>query len=220
MGGDFIKHKEKLIGGFILLIIITIFLSVGYINTKPEKLTEEDMKKMFIDNNKKEENKSEENKNVEKSSNKEKITVEIKGEVNNPNVYILDEGSRIYELIEKAGGITTEGNLNSINRASTLTDGQCVIICNINNNNSEISLQDGNLTSGLGISEKNNAKININKAAKDELTSLSGIGDAKADAIIAYREKLGGFKKIEDLKNVEGIGEKTVEKLKDKISVG
>lgn len=215
MGGGFIKHKEKLIGGVILLIIITIFLSVGYINTKPEKLTEEDMKKMFVENNKKEENK-----NVETSNDKDKITVEIKGEVNNPNVYTLEEGSRIYELIEKAGGITAEANLNSINRASTLTDGQCVIISNIKNNNSEISPQDGMLTSGLGISEKNNTKININKAAKDELTSLSGIGDAKAEAIIAYREKSGGFKKVEDLKNVEGIGEKTVEKLKDKISVG
>ncbi|MGL5243803.1 MAG: helix-hairpin-helix domain-containing protein, partial [Sarcina sp.] len=194
----------------ILMSILSIFLIVGYINTRPEKLSEADMENMFVqvESKKIEVEKEEKTKNL--------ITVEIKGEVNKPDVYIIEDETRLYQLIELAGGITLEADVDSINRASTLTDGQCVFIGNINNkqesNNSNNALPNSNTSTS-------NGKININSASKDDLMKLTGVGESKAQAIISYREKSGGFKKVEDLQNVDGIGEKTVEKLKDSITV-
>lgn len=203
------KNKEKAIGGLILLFIISTFIFVGYNNTKPDKLTDEDKNKIFIDipidtisNN--------------DNTSKPKIIVEIKGEVNKPDVYLLDEGSRIYELIDMAGGITDKGDLSSINRASTLVDGQCIVV------KDKTSLGNNELTGNLGAistSSLGSERININIASKDDLMKLSGIGESKAEAIIQYRSKNGYFKRVEDLQHVDGIGEKTVERLKDKISV-
>ncbi|MPQ42473.1 helix-hairpin-helix domain-containing protein [Clostridium tarantellae] len=205
------KKREKIIGSVALLVILAIFLCIGYINTRPERLTEADMEKMFIDTKPKSEEKSKED-----SNSKNSITVEIKGEVNKPDVYIVEEEFRIYQLIELAGGVTLEADINSINRASTLTDGQCVIIGNINN---ETQNNIASVNTMNNVESISGGKVNINSASKDELMTLTGVGESKAQAIISYREKSGAFKKVEDLQNVDGIGEKTVEKLKDSITV-
>lgn len=206
------KNKEKIIGSIVLLGLVTVFLVFGYINTKPEKITEDDMKKMFVD--------VPVNSEVVQTENisNNKIIVEIKGEVNNPNVYFLNEGSRLYELIDMAGGTTDLADISNVNRAASLMDGQCVVIENINDKNNLGTVASSSEVGGVG-SLGGEPRININTASKDELTKLSGVGDSKAEAIIEYRTKSGGFKKVEDLKNVDGIGEKTVEKLKDKITV-
>lgn len=141
----------------------------------------------------------------------EKIVVDIKGEVKKPNIYWLDEGSIVEDLIFAAGGITEEGDLRKINRAEELSNHKSIVIPNINDEES----QEENIISISG--ENNEDIININTASISELDSLPGIGAAKAEAIVNYREENGKYKTVEEIKNVSGIGEGVFEKIKNKI---
>lgn len=249
------KRKEKIIGSLIIAVIAILFLFIGYSKTNDKKISDSDMEKLFLDreesednneledfNEKESDSKKEESNNskLEKDSDieseketslgEEKIVVEIKGEVKKPNVYELKNGSRIYELIEEAGGPTDEADLSNINRALYLSDGQCIVIKNIN----DVESEEANLNESLNAEvtnsiptnssgdkgEKNESSvININTASKETLMTLNGIGESKAQAIIDYRDEIGGFKSVDDITNVSGIGEKTLEKIKDKISI-
>lgn len=249
------KRKEKIIGSLIIAVIAILFLFIGYSKTNDRKISDSDMEKLFLDreesednneledfNEKESDSKKEEsnNRNLEKDSDieseketslgEEKIVVEIKGEVKKPNVYELKNGSRIYELIEEAGGPTDEADLSDINRALYLSDGQCIVIKNINDVESEeVNLNESlnaEVTNSIPTNssgdkgEKNESSvININTASKETLMTLNGIGESKAQAIIDYRDESGGFKSVDDITNVSGIGEKTLEKIKDKISI-
>ncbi|WP_300260480.1 ComEA family DNA-binding protein [Clostridium sp.] len=249
------KRKEKIIGSLIIAVIAIGFLFIGYSKTNDKKISDSDMEKLFLNSEESEENnelesntekesgskkEGENNNKVEKensiesvkeiSVSEEKIVVEIKGEVKKPNVYELKNGSRIYELIEEAGGPTDEADLSNINRALYLSDGQCIVIKNINDAESEEeSLKESLNTekpnsNSANLSEAKSEKsgssvININTASKETLMTLNGIGESKAQAIIDYREESGGFKSVDDITNVSGIGEKTLEKIKDKISI-
>ncbi|EGT3599092.1 ComEA family DNA-binding protein [Clostridium perfringens] len=248
------KKKEKIIGSLIIAIIAIGFLFIGYSKTNDKKISDSDMEKLFLNSEESEENneledfnekesslKKEESNNskLEKDSDieeketslgEEKIVVEIKGEVKKPNVYELKNGSRIYELIEEAGGPTDEADLSDINRALYLSDGQCIVIKNINDVESEEANLNESLNTEVANSipanlpgekgEKNESSvININTASKETLMTLNGIGESKAQAIIDYRDEIGGFKSVDDIINVSGIGEKTLEKIKDKISI-
>lgn len=142
-----------------------------------------------------------------------KITVEIKGEVKNPDVYEINEGSIIRDLINMAGGLTEEANIDGINRAEKLRANELIVIPNkddANNNVGSSSISTGVSSDGI---------ININTATLTELQNITGIGETKAQSIIKYREKNGGFKSIEEIKNIDGIGAKTFEKIKDQISI-
>lgn len=144
---------------------------------------------------------------------KNQICIDIAGEVVNPGVYMLDEGSRVNDLIILAGGVTKEANLDNVNLAYILTDGIKITIPNKKENLKNIiqtSLVNNNLSNGI---------VNINQASIDELMTLSGIGESIAEDIINYRNKNGKFKKKEDIKNVSGIGESKYSKIKDKITV-
>lgn len=153
---------------------------------------------------------------IEKES-KNTIVVEIKGEVKNPDVYEMEEGSIIKDLIEKAGGLTSEANIDKINRAAKLNPNQLIIIPN-KNSSEENFLGESEIIYGE-TNESSEKLININTASLEELTKINGIGETKAKSIIEYREKNGAFKSIEEIKNVKGIGEKTFEKLKDSITI-
>lgn len=141
------------------------------------------------------------------------IYVEIKGEVKRPDVYEVEEGSIIKDLIDKAGGLTEKANIEKINRAKKLNDNELIIIPNDSNIN-EVSG-----SNVININEEESGKININTADLSKLKEIPGVGDVKAKNIIEYREKNGGFKSIEDIKNIDGIGEKTFEKIKDSITI-
>ena len=252
------KRKEKIIGSLIISVIAILFLFIGYSKTNDKKISDSDMEKLFIDkeesedtneledfNEKESSSKKEESNNFKEekdsdieseiegkktSLSEEKIIVEIKGEVKKPNVYELKNGSRIYELIEEAGGPTDEADLSNINRALYLSDGQCIVIKNINDVESEEAnlneFLNAEVTNSISTNssgdkgEKNESSvININTASKETLMTLNGIGESKAQAIIDYRDEIGGFKSVDDITNVSGIGEKTLEKIKDKISI-
>lgn len=152
------------------------------------------------------------NTNIEETVNNPKeIYVHIDGEVINPGLYKLTTNDRVNDLLVIAGGATDKASLKDINLAKRLEDEMKIYIPSKDENlSNEISDQSG-ISSSSG-------KVNINTATKDELKTLPGIGDSRADEIIRYRKNTG-FSKIEDIKNISGIGDKTYEKLKELISV-
>lgn len=153
--------------------------------------------------------------------------VYVCGAVNAPGVYELPAGSRVYEAIAMAGGMTGEADGRSLNQAAQVADGQQITVYTreetekLQKNGSSAAMagqageSEGNLSSG----ESGKAKVNINTAGREELMTLHGIGAARADAILAYREEHGTFSRIEDIMNVEGIKEKAFAKIRDDIVV-
>lgn len=150
--------------------------------------------------------------NETESTKAEDIYIYVCGEVRNPGVYKLEAGSRINHAIFAAGGMTDAAADTYLNQAELLVDGQKIYVPN----KEEVKEQD--LVSD-GSSEVADDRININTADKSQLTTLSGIGDSRAEAIIAYRETVGSFKTIEEIQKIDGIKEGIFAKIKDKIKV-
>lgn len=136
------------------------------------------------------------------------IFIHLGGEVKNPGVYKCKEGDRIYKVLEKAGGVTESADLDEVNLALYLRDGTKIIIPRIKSSN----------TRELSTLKLESSKVNINMASQEELESIKGVGPATAAKIIAYRKKVGSFKKLEDLMQVSGIGSKTFAKIKEQIA--
>lgn len=151
----------------------------------------------------------------------EVIYVDVGGEVNQPSVVELTDGSRVTDAIAAAGGLTEKADLTDINRAAFVSDGEKIFIPSQEEYDSDglLSGDSGN-SSGSGASGRSSdGKININTADSTQLQELNGVGPATAEKIIDYRKQNGRFQSIEDIKNVSGIGDKTYEKLKDHIRV-
>ena len=212
------KMKIKMV--FCFLLILGIFGLIYFYYIKKDK------ENIVLENN---------NVVEEKVSLKEdeidKIFVDIKGMVVNEGVYSIDNGKRVIDVIELAGGLKDEANTRFINLAKIVSDGEVIVIYS----NDEIDKakepkivyvdtpcvceeikNDACLIDN--INKDNNGKININTSSAEELKTLDGIGEAKANSIIDYRNKNGNFKSIEDLLNVSGISEKIFNNIKDKIT--
>lgn len=146
------------------------------------------------------------------------IVVDVAGSVMMPSVVTLPEGSRVYEAIDLTGGLKGEADTTNISLAQVLSDGEKLYIPSKEEIKAGLvpHASAGPAAMGTG---KQNGLININTADSAALQQLSGVGPSTAEKIIRYRTEEGKFNKIEDLKNVSGIGEKTFEKLKEKITV-
>lgn len=210
--------KENLLKYLLSIAIITIFLSVFLFYNISSSETE----KQILSLN--EFTHEEESNEIKIEDVQENIFVEIKGEVLNPDVYELEKGSIVRDLILISGGLTEIGDTSNINQARELQNGECIVvlskqeILDMKNSSNEI-LKVDNVSSFNVESSFDDDKVNINTASKEELKTLSGIGDVLAEAIISYREENNGFNTIDDIKNVSRIGDKTFEKFKDKIIV-
>lgn len=207
----------------ILLICPTILLVKDKLNSKDDiyVLTEESTVSDENKNNDKKEKIEGEKENI---SNKE-ITVYVSGEVNKSGVVTLKEGDRLAVAVEKLGGTTKKADLNNINLAIRVKDEEHYIIPKIGEAKQE-ELKDVNNTKDIENAEiknentaKDSSKININTATLEELDKLPGVGEATANKIISHREENGQFKTIEDIKNVNGIGDKKFENMKELICV-
>lgn len=139
------------------------------------------------------------------------ITVHLIGEVARPGIYHLTEGARVYELLERAGGLTLKADSQSVNQARPLFDGEQVCITGI--------APEGESGASSELKESAAGKVNINTAGVNELKTLPGIGEVKAGQIVAHREKHGPFKEPRELVDVSGIGEKTFENIADLITI-
>ena len=175
---------------------------------------------------------------IEDNITKEKKTVyvDIKGAINNPGVYEMDYDSRIIDVIKEAGDLTEEADTSLLNLSKKVDDEMYIIIYTkeemqkykeeliptktiIKEVEKKIVCPDDDNDACLITDNSNNtSKININTASKEELESLPSIGESKANKIIEYREK-NKFESIEDIKNVNGIGDSLYEKIKDNIEI-
>lgn len=152
----------------------------------------------------------------------EKVIIHITGCIKNQGIVILNHGERVIDAIEKAGGVTEEADLNKINLAYELQDGEKLYIPSKNDEDDEQYLSSGEnkyVSNSYDSESKGSTIININKATKEELQTLNGIGESMANKIIKYREENGKFENIEDIKNVPGIGDAKFNNIKDYISV-
>ncbi len=235
-----------------IIVILIIIIGFMYGNNTTEKVEQEQIEV------------------TEEKVENPKIMVDIKGEVNNPGVYELNNNERINDVIKKAGGLTEEANTDYINLSKIVKDQMVIIIyskkeveeyqksliekpkeiikyqiiekeipcpnttndaCvkeNITTNNETIKKNNKKEESdetveieqsnNIETNESNKEKININTASKEELMTITGIGESKANLIIDYRNN-ESFKDIEDIKNVKSIGESLFEKIKDYITV-
>ncbi|WP_431027264.1 helix-hairpin-helix domain-containing protein [Lysinibacillus sp. LZ02] len=145
-----------------------------------------------------------------------RILVDVKGAVKYPGVYELTEADRVVDAITLAGGYVDGANAQLINHAQKLQD-EMVIYIPLEGQETELDIQ--HFISSASSSSAGSGKVNINTADETQLTTLPGIGPAKAKAIIAHRDEHGKFQAIEGLKNVTGIGDKTFEQLKDLIDI-
>ncbi|WP_295746103.1 helix-hairpin-helix domain-containing protein [uncultured Limosilactobacillus sp.] len=144
-----------------------------------------------------------------------KVFVDVKGAVNKPGVYELRRGSRIAEAVNQAGGFRPDADNNQVNLAKQVNDQQMIYIPM---KGEQVAPNDGSLASGQQ-ADSNSQVVNLNTATKEQLTTITGIGDKKADLILAYRQQHGQFSRVEDLKNITGFGDKTIAKIKDQLSV-
>ena len=158
------------------------------------------------------------------------LYIHVCGEVAAPGVYELPAGSRIYEAVEKAGGMTSEAAQEYVNLAQAIEDGQQLWIPSreeiqtYQETGKDVSgfLGAGGVAGTGGVSGGSSASgilINLNTASKEELMTLNGIGAARAEAILSYRDQKGGFRAIEDIMKVPGIKNAAFQKIKDKITV-
>ena len=144
------------------------------------------------------------------------IVVDVEGAVVNPGVVTLTEGSRVYEAVEAAGGMAESADHGKVNLAEKVSDGMAVYIPFQGEEQSGLA---PGISSGQTSSSGSGGLININTADKSALMQLPGIGEVYAQSIIDYRQSVGTFQKIEDIKNVSGIGDGRFEKIKDKITI-
>ena len=216
------KNKEKIIGSIAILCISIVFITVGYTMSSPkENIAATDYKDIFVETGVPLEKKDDQ-KVIAASTNsieQSNIKVDIKGAVKNPGVYEIKMGSRVTDLIKLAGGTTPDADLNGTNLSMKLNDENCIVIYKKGDIEKIQIPQSSTSISTTSKAKEDNAIININTASKEELNTLIGIGDTKADAIIKYREENGGFKSVEELTKVSGIGEKTLSKFIDKVDI-
>jgi competence protein ComEA len=199
------KSKKKVIGSICILVVLAVFLIVGFVINKPKshKFNEDDI---FVE--------AVSSENLEKADSKA-VTVCIKGEVTRPGVYRLKSGSIVEDLIKQAGGYTALANQDSkLNLARKLKDEDYIYV----DKKQDLTA----VSAGAAAPVPNNAedgKININSAGLSELDKIPGVGPVTAQKIIDYREKYGAFNSIEDLKKIGGMGDKTIDKFRDKVDI-
>ncbi len=199
---DFIYYNRKdifIVTVMFILFFFYVFVSSNLFNDK-KKNNEVDIVK--------------ENNEIETDNKSiEKIIVDIKGEVVNPNTYEVKEDDRVIDVINKAGGLTDKADVTVINLSEKIYDEMVIVIPSKEENIEK------NYSNNINNQKSSDSKISINTASKEELMSLNGIGKSKAENIIEYRSKNGKFKSIDEIKNVSGIGDTIFEKIKDNIKI-
>ena len=224
----------KILGGVVLLLVLFLGSLFFFRNNKKDindaeevSIVEEDLVK--------DANTIETNEEV-KELPKKLLNVDVKGLVNKPGVYQVEEGTIINSVLELAGGLKKGATTKNINLSKKVSDEMVIYVYSeyqLNNMNKSIEQKECSAKeveinscegSSIIVSSDNNevqvsGKISINKGTKEQLMTLSGIGEAKALAIIKYREDNNGFKALEEIMNVSGIGEAAYNKIKDNIEL-
>ena len=198
----YLKREIKLLIICLVVVIIIVGIFMNDKRSQGELISDD----LIIDN-----------KTTEQETVKDNIIkVHIDGCVQFPGIIELAEGSRIADAIDKVGGITSNASIKNVNLAYVLQDGEKIHIPSVEEENS--NLEQIQVISSANTSSEN-GKININKATLAELQKISGIGESTAKKIIEYRNINGKFKKIEELKQITGIGDKKYDIIKEEVTV-
>lgn len=210
-----LRNKQNIVLIAIVIAIVAIFSFSNYIKQQKvyvlNRSTEEDRMEDYNENNMGQASKINQPSNIEG-----KIIVHIEGEVARPGVYELDINARVFDAVDKAGGLLEDADRKRVNLARKIVDEEHIYIPNKDDENLDYQYRD-NLLINTNTIENTNL-ININKANIMELKELPGIGDVIANRIIEYRNENGPFKTIDDLKNVNGIGDKKFSDIRDKVT--
>ncbi|WP_194750220.1 helix-hairpin-helix domain-containing protein [Staphylococcus chromogenes] len=204
-----LKHPQIMIGILVASVCISIFFTFLYFSTSqsneqavqanPTTLTENIATSDTI--------------SEKESTQVTDIIVDVKGAVKKVQPYTMKSNQRVKDVLEKAG-ILPQADLSQINLAEKLIDQKLIYVPK----QGEATSAQG-ITTSLSNQDSQKQPINLNLAQESDLIEVPGIGPSKAQSIIAYRDEKGGFKSVEDLKEIKGIGEKTFEKLKDYFTV-
>lgn len=204
------KLTKKVITSLVVvaLLISALVYNILYINKKKDEIFEE----------------IEGVEEIEEETEVKTIFVDVGGEVIAPGLYELPDKARINDAIIIAGGVTEKADLSDVNLAYIITDAMKIVIPKKEEKKSvkttPVNSKKTITTVSISTQDSNQEeKININTADKSQLMGLTGIGEVTAEKIINYREEKGGFQKVEDIKNVSGIGNSKYDKIKDKIYV-
>lgn len=196
--------KKKIIPVIIIILLITAGCGKSipvYLEKEPELETEAPDTEEILSL-------------TEESEEKTEVYVYICGAVNVPGVYVVKRDSRIFEVIDLAGGLREDASVDTLNQAELVTDGQMLRI---------LTVEEAETVSERfeteAVESEQDGKVNLNTASADVLMTLPGIGQSKAESIISYRETNGGFESIEDIKNITGIKDGVYTKIKDFITV-
>lgn len=211
------KYKYYVFGGIVGILVLmgTIFLLFKPSGKNEAEFSFQEESTTVTNESSKQ---VESTKQIKKEQNLD-IFVDVKGAVKNPGMYEVQEAMRVWDVVGLAGGVKENADTKQVNFSQRISDQMVIyipvqgevlpeILKEVSNENN----QDKETNSAMN-------KIDLNKASETELQTLTGVGGKKAQEIIRYREEKGGFKSIEDLKNISGIGEKTFEKLKNQITV-
>lgn len=147
------------------------------------------------------------------------LMVDVKGAVTAPGIYELPDGARIHDAVKAAGGMLETADPKSVNLAQKLSDEAVVYVATKEEGLSVVSATPSVSAADVGNASGTQNKVNLNTATETDLQTISGIGAKRAADIIAYRDSNGGFKSVDDLNNVSGIGDKTLENLRPHVTV-
>lgn len=202
------------------MTMISVFFSILFLGTsvylwvQKEPTKEQESKEVLL--------KKEDTEKVQEKT----IFVDIKGEVAHPGIYEVPENQRVMDIITAAGGLTALADTSGINLSKKVEDQMVIIVDKVGTEEKKFSVNnDARIDSRQAISSKKKSDtsqssiVSINNSSKEELMTLSGIGSSKAEAIISYRNSHGGFKTIEELLEVKGIGDSVFNKIKDNITL-
>lgn len=205
---DALKDKKKLIKIMTVAVILVLALIFRIAGSSEPDIAVENAEAYSAD-----EIESEDSEESGEYVSLDNLYVDISGAVNSPGVYSVSSKTRLYEVVEMAGGLTDKADINSINQASFVEDGEKIIIPE----KGEALPASNTEGDSSALSSSSSGIININFASKEELKTLNGIGDAIAERIIEYRNSTK-FKSKEDIKKVKGIGDGIYDKIKEQIT--
>lgn len=208
------KKKLFLIMGGVILL--TIFVAFYYVFNKDNEVLDEFDNDVVTSE-------------ITSFKAEEKIFVDVKGAVKKPGVYEMSSSDRVVDAIKMAGGLKSNASTNNINLSKTVSNEMVIYVFTKSEITTKVASSvpcecetitvNNCVNNGESNDNSTSDKVNINKAGKEELMKLNGLGESKAEAIITYRNNNGVFKTIEDIKNVSGIGDALFDKIKDFITV-
>ncbi|MDT2790529.1 helix-hairpin-helix domain-containing protein [Enterococcus lactis] len=183
---------------------------------EPEEIAAKEILSPFSSS---EENQLPEGNTVEEDARPKVMYTDIKGSVKEPGIYSFSSEERVYDVLKRAGGLLEEADSDRINFSAKIEDQQVLYIPAVGEEPPEHLNQSASPEGKQSTADTEPSKININTASPSELQQIPGIGSVKAQEIIRFKEENGSFQKVEDLQEISGIGEKTVEKLKNFVTI-